>query len=270
MLKNPVLVEHADYVIMESTYGDRDHLDEGDVEALLADLVNRTIERGGNVVVPVFAVDRAQQMMFHISRLVHADRIPDIPIYLDSPMASDVTGIYRNNAEFMDAETRAMIESAEPPLQFPGLRLVRSVQDSKAINENRKPSIIMSAAGMCNAGRIKHHLRQNLDRPESTVVFVGFQAQGTLGRRIIEGEPFVRIHGGDVKVRAEIAQIQGLSAHADRGELLRWLKGFQSEPRTVFLTHGEESVSLNLAETIRADIGWHVEVPEYGAEFELD
>jgi metallo-beta-lactamase family protein len=270
LLNNPSLISQADYVVMESTYGDREHLDNGNVEDLLAEIVNRTVERGGNVVVPVFAVDRAQQMMYHIGRLVHDDRIPDIPIFLDSPMALDVTQVYRQHSIYMDEATRAAIASPEPPLHFPGLRMVRSVSDSKEINELGRPAFIMSTAGMCNAGRIKHHLRQNIERPECTILFSGYQAQGTLGRQIIEGSKHVRIHGRDHKVLAEIAQIQGLSAHADRSELLRWLRGFQEPPKRVFLVHGEESASESLAEVLRREFASEVEVPEYGSVAELD
>ncbi len=172
---------------MESTYGNRDHHEHGDIEKELERIIKKTINRGGNVVIPVFAVERAQEMMYFISRLVHSNRIPDIPIFLDSPMAYDATDIFRKFESWLDEETRELIAANEPPLRFPGLRITRSTAESMEINQIVTPCIIMAPAGMCNAGRIKHHLRFNVSRPESAIVFVGFQAQGTLGRRLVEG-----------------------------------------------------------------------------------
>jgi metallo-beta-lactamase family protein len=269
LVGDPTLLEKADYVIMESTYGDRDHIDAGDIEGQIGAVIRRTVERGGNVVIPVFAVDRAQQLMFHISKLVRADRIPDIPIYLDSPMAVDVTEVYRHYPDCLDEESCAILNSTEPPLRFPGLRLVRHVEDSKAINLLKTPCVIMSASGMCTAGRIKHHLRNNISSPENTILFVGFQANGTLGRSIVDGEPEVRIHGENYRVRAEIAQIHGASAHADRSDLMRWLGNLKEAPRRVFLTHGEEFVSLSLAAYISDQLGWQASTPAYCEEVEL-
>lgn len=270
LVRDPSTFARADYVVMESTYGDRDHPDGGDIAGQLAQVIKRTVERGGNVVIPVFAVERAQELMYYLSRLVRAGRIPDIPIYLDSPMAVDVTDVFRHNAAYLDGEARALIESGEAPFRFPGLHLVRDVKDSKAINEVERPCIIMSTAGMCNAGRIKHHLRQNIGRAESTVVFVGYQAEGTLGRQIVQGDEEVRIHGRYWPVKAEITEILGLSAHADRSDLLRWLSAFEQPPQHLFLTHGEEAVSLRLAEHVRTAMGWDVDVPSYGESVNLD
>ncbi len=263
LVHDPSLFERADYVVMESTYGDRDHLDGGDTEEQIGDVIRRTVERGGNVVIPVFAVDRAQQLMYHISRLVHADRIPDIPVYLDSPMAVDVTEVYQRHPDCLDDDARALMNSAEPPLRFPGLKLVRHVDDSKAINRAKSPCVIMSASGMCTAGRIKHHLRNNVGGPENTILFVGFQAHGTLGRAIVDGKKEVRIHGRTWPVKAEISQIQGVSAHADRSDLVRWLRNLKEAPRDVFLTHGEEEASRALAAHIRDALGWETSVPAY-------
>ncbi len=270
LIQDPSYFEHADYVVMESTYGERDHDPEGDVESQLEEVIRDTVDRGGNVVIAVFAVERAQELMYYISRLVHADRIPDVPIFLDSPMASDVTNIFRKHREWLDEQTWELINSNEPPLRFPGLTMTRSTEESMAINRVSSPCIILSAAGMCNAGRIKHHLRLNIGRRESTILFVGHQANGTLGRRILDGEKEVRIHGRTRRVFAKIRSIDGLSAHADRIGLIDWLSHLKSPPRRLFLTHGEEGASLVLARTIKDRLGWEATVPEYGAAFDLD
>ncbi len=264
LIQDPSVFTQADYVVMESTYGDRDHEDDGDIEDQLAVLINATTSRGGSVVIPVFAVERAQQMMYHISRLVHADRIADIQVFLDSPMAVDVTDIFQKYGDYFDDQTAQLISSDQPPLRFPGLKLVRDVEASKAINMVRMPCIIMSTAGMCTAGRIKHHLKHRIGHPENTVLFVGYQGRGTLGRQILEGAREVRILGRLHPVRARIAQIHGFSGHADRTALFRWLQHLQQPPRCIFLTHGEEDVSLAFAEQITTRLNWPVHVPEYG------
>lgn len=269
LINDPSVFESADYVVMESTYGDRDHIEGGDVEGQLETIINRTVERGGNVVIPVFALDRAQQLMYHISRLVHTDRIPDIPIYLDSPMAVDVTEIYQRHPENLDEDARNLFKSKEAPFRFAGLKLVRRVEDSKAINHSKSPCVIMSTAGMCNAGRIKHHLRRNIGGPENTILFTGFQAHGTLGRTIVEGESEVRIHGQLWPVKAEVAQIHGASAHADRTDLMRWLRNLTEAPRQIFLTHGEEQAARSLESHIGEVTGWPTSIPAYQSEVTL-
>lgn len=263
LIRDPTSLPGADYAVMESTYGDRDHQDGGDIETQLLRVINETVERGGNVVIPTFAVERSQELMYHISRLVHDNRIADIPVFLDSPMAVDVTDIFRQYPDCFDQETWQLITSDEPPLRFPGLKLVRTVQESRAINSRRGPSVIMASSGMCTGGRIKHHLRQNLERPQSTILFVGYQSQGTLGRQILDRKQLVRIHGRDYRLRAEVAQIFGFSGHADRQGLMRWLGHFESAPRRVFLTHGEEQASKSLANRIDDELGWPVSIPDY-------
>lgn len=270
LIHDPTYFERADYVIMESTYGNRDHINGGDIGEQLEAIINRTIRRGGNVVIPVFAVERAQEIMYFISRLVHADRIPDVPIFLDSPMAYDATEIFREFESWLDDETRQLIASHEPPLKFPGLKLVRATADSIKINNLQEPCIIMSPSGMCNAGRIKHHLRLNVSRPESTILFVGFQAHGTLGRRLVDGEQEIRIHGQSYRVEAEIGRIFGFSGHADRRGLLDWLNHLKVTPRQVFLTHGEEDAALALQQTIQDRFDFNVTVPEYGSTVVFD
>ena len=269
LIHDPTLFRSADYIVMESTYGDRDHEDGGDVEEQLARVVNATVEAGGKVIIPTFAVERAQELMYHISRLVHENRIPDIPVYLDSPMAVDVTEVFRRHRDRFDDETWEYITQGAAPLSFPGLHISRTVAQSRAINAKTGPAIVMSTSGMCTAGRIKHHLRLNISRPESTVLFVGYQANGTLGRRILDGNPEVRIHGQQCQVKATVAQIYGFSGHADRKALLRWINHFESPPRRLFLTHGDEEAALSLAARIRKDLNWRVLVPDYESTVDL-
>ena len=270
LIREPSLFESADYVIMESTYGDRDHVAGGDIPTQLRDIINHTVGRGGNVVIPTFAVERAQELMYFISQLVHAHQIPDVPVYLDSPMSVDVTEIFRKYLHYLDEETGKLIQSHQPPLHFPGLHLARSTEDSKAINQSRAPSIIMASSGMCNAGRIKHHLRYNIERPESTILFVGYQSHGTLGRQILDGNREVRIHGRQYRVRAKVDRLYGFSGHADRAGLLRWIGNLKHSPRRVFLTHGEEQVALSLAAHLRQSLRCEVTVPEYREVVELN
>jgi metallo-beta-lactamase family protein len=270
LIRDPAVFEEADYVVMESTYGNRDHRQNGDIESQLGDVIRETVERGGNVVIPAFAMERSQELVYYISRLVHAKRIPPINVYLDSPMAVDVTSIFRNYRECFDQETWELIVANEPPLKFPGLHMVRSVEESKQINRSKSPCVIMATSGMCTAGRIKHHLRNNVGRPASTILFVGYQAAGTLGRQILEGQPLVRIHGRQWKVKAEVRQIDGFSGHADRSALIDWVGHLQRPPQRLFLTHGEESSSLDLAGEIESRFQWPVTVPHYGDCIELD
>ena len=270
LIRDPSLLDGAEYVVLESTYGDRNHRDAGDPEDQLADIINDTARRGGNVVIPTFAIERAQELVYHIGRLVHKDRIPDLPVYLDSPMAVDVTEVFRDLRDYMDDQCHRLFAEGTPPLRFPGLKLVRAVEESKAINTARSPSVIMSSSGMCTGGRIKHHLKANISRGDSTILFVGYQGQGTLGRLILNGSPKVRIHRRQHTVRARIAQIHGFSAHADRDDLLHWLGHFKEAPRHLFLTHGEEDAATALAESIKERFGWTVSVPEYGDAVELE
>jgi metallo-beta-lactamase family protein len=263
ILRDPTLFDEADFVVMESTYGDRDHKNHDAVESQLEEIVQETLARGGNLVIPVFAVERAQELVYHLARLVHTGRIAPVDTFLDSPMAVDVTTIFRQHPDCFDEETWKLIMAQEPPLRFPGLQLVRDVEESKAINQHRAPSIIMAPSGMCTAGRIKHHLRQNIGRTASTILFSGYQAQGTLGRQILDGNPFVRIHGRDWKVKAQIRQLDGASGHADRTALLRWIGHLKRPPRQIFLTHGDEEAARHLAGEIEQRWGWPTTVPAY-------
>lgn len=259
----------ADYVVLESTYGNRSHPPQDQVDVELARIVRETAGRGGNVVIPTFALERAQELMFHFSQLVHNDLIPDLKVFLDSPMAIDVTDVFKKYRNYMDERTRQLFMQGTPPLHFPGLHLTRDTEASKAINYERMPCIIMASSGMCTGGRIKHHLRQNISRQESTIVFAGYQANGTLGRQILNGNREVRIHGRLWQVRATIEQISGLSAHGDREDLLRWLGDIKKSPSMVFLTHGEEEASNALAQAIEERMGWRTTVPTYRQTVEL-
>jgi metallo-beta-lactamase family protein len=269
IVRDPSVFERADYVIMESTYGTREHEGMGEVEEQLCDVINSTVEAGGNIVIPTFAVERAQELLYYLSRLIRDDRIPHLLIFLDSPMAVDVTEVFRRYRQSMDAEARELLESGESFFRFPGLNLVRSTTESKAINRIRGSCIIMAGSGMCTAGRIKHHLVNNISRPECTVVFVGYQAMGTLGRELTDGRTEVRIHGAKRIVRARIAQIHGLSAHAGRSSLLKWVGRLKRPPKRVFLTHGEEDAANALGAEIRSRWGWPVHIPQYQEQVRL-
>lgn len=269
IIRDPSLLNEADFIVMESTYGNRNHQQAGDTETQLAAVINETLARGGNVVIPTFAVERAQELVYHLSRLVHAQSIPPMPVFLDSPMAVDVTGIYLQFQDYCDEALLEMVAGKQPPLQFPSLSLVRSAEQSKQINGVRESSVIMASSGMCTAGRIKHHLKQNLERPDSTILFVGHQGEGTLGRQILDGNPRVRIHNREFTVRAKIAQIYGFSGHADHDGLIRWISHFKRPPQRVFLTHGEEPVALVLAAEIADKLGYATHVPHYREAVEL-
>ncbi len=270
IIRDPSVFERADYVVMESTYGGRNHGDDRPVEDQLSDVINETVERGGNIIIPTFAVERAQELMFYIGRLLEKDRIPHLLAFLDSPMAVNVTHVFKRHRECMDAESRSIIDSGQALMAFPGMQLVQAVSESKAINRIKGSCIIMAGSGMCTAGRIKHHLASQISRPESTILFVGYQANGTLGRHLVNGAEKVRIHGTRRRVKAAIAQIHGLSAHADQDGLLRWIGGLKQPPRRVFITHGEEESAETLAGLIRSKLGFEVEVPNYQDEATLD
>ncbi len=207
--------------------------------------------------------------MYFLSRLVHDQKIPQLDVYLDSPMAVDVTEIFRKHRDCLDEETWKLISSGEPPLRFPGLKMSRSAKTSKQINEAKGPMVVMSTSGMCTAGRIKHHLKRNITQQQNTILFVGYQAHGTLGRQILDGKSEVRIHGAMWPVKARIAQIYGFSGHADRRGLLHWLSYIQPAPRHLFLTHGDEEAALSLASQIREDRKWPVSIPHYQSAYDL-
>ena len=270
IVRDPTPFEQADYVVMESTYGNRDHEDWGAIQDQLADVINQTVADGGNVVIPTFAIERAQELMYYIAELVRDGRIPRLLTFLDSPMALKATEVFERYHEYMDEEALQLSESHGQLFRFPGLQMVRSPDESKAINRIRGSCIIMAGSGMCTAGRIKHHLVNNLTRRESSIVFAGYQAPGTLGRRIVSGERVVRVLGAEYPVQAKVRQIHGLSAHADQRGLLKWLRHLREPPRRVFVSHGEEESANELAARIRSKKGWRVDVPRYRATHDLD
>ncbi len=270
LVRDPETFRQADYIFLESTYGDREHDHPEKVADRLAENVNRVFSRGGNLVIPTFAIERAQELMFHLSHLVRKKKIPPLPVFLDSPMAVSVTNVFGHYLKYLDEESRALFSSGQNPFEFPGLKLVQSFEESRLIEKTRGSAVIMAGSGMCTGGRIKQHLVNNISRPESTILFVGYQARGTLGRQILEGQSPVRIYGQMYQVRATIDQIQGFSAHADRNQLWKWLKALDRPPRTVFLIHGEKDVLQHFAGEISEQTGWTVEIPEYLSEYRLD
>lgn len=264
ILPDPTPATPADWVLTESTYGDKVH-DPGDtVEVTLAALVKGAELSGGNVVIPAFAVERTHELLYYLNRLLQAGKIGAPPVFLDSPSAISVTAVFEKHPEAMDDATRILIQGHHSPFDFPGLTMTRSVDESKALNVRKGTSIIIAGAGMCTGGRIKHHLVTNLPRPESVVLFVGFQGSGTLGRQLVDGATQVRIFGEMIPVRAKIARIEGFSGHGDRNDLLRWIAGVAPPPREVFVTHGEAQTADAYAATIRQTKAWNVSVPPWG------
>ena len=273
LLKDPKKTDEADYVVMESTYGDRLH--EGDwappVEEL-AEILRDTFRRGGNVVIPSFAVGRTQVMLYYLRHIKQNDMVPEyrnFPVYVDSPLAVDATEIFLANEEdCYDEEAMALIRSGINPITFPGLRLTISTEESKAILDDYHPKVIISASGMCDAGRIKHHLKHNLWRQDSTILFVGYQAAGSPGRRILDGAEEIKIFGEPVAIRAKIESLKSLSGHADRDGLLDWLGGFQEKPHQVFVVHGDDEVATEFA--MRLDgMGYSAMAPFSGTRYDL-
>ncbi len=269
LMNDPFMPAQADVAIIESTYGDRDHHGGATVEEELARVINETMERGGNLVVPTFAIDRAQDLLYHLSRLVAARKIPKVGVSLDSPMAIGATEIYKTYQCLLDDEARALLKSGRHPFQFPGLHFAKTRKESQRINTMDSGRVILAGSGMCTGGRIKHHLRRNIERPESTILFVGYQAPQTLGREIVSGAEEVRIHGRYYSVHAKIEQVHGLSAHADRQGLRRWLNGFETPLKNLFLTHGDEEVMEAFRGHIGASIASEIEAPQYEQTFEL-
>jgi len=268
LVEDTAPVRTADFLFLESTYGDRDHHDPMDPQSLMAKIINETVEAGGNIIIPTFALDRAQSLLYYLGRLIGSDRVPHIMTFLDSPMAAEVTGVFERHPEYLDQEAEDLFRSGRNPFRFPGLKMIHSSEESKAINRIRGSCVILAGSGMCTGGRIKHHLVRNISRPDSTILFVGYQAKGTLGRQILEHAPEVRIFGQPFPVKARIEEIHGFSAHAGQSGLLEWLGHFQQRPSILFLVHGEREAGLALAERLKKD-GWNVHVPEYKEDWEL-
>ncbi len=263
LLNSPERVEGTDYLFVESTYGNRLHESNREAIDKFRRVIVETTERGGKVVIPTFAIERAQELLYFIKLLRQEEKIPALDCFIDSPMAIDITGIYNAFPDYLNGASLDHLSGGGSPFSFPLLNMTRDTKDSIAINRHPGPAIIMAGSGMCTGGRIKHHLVQNIARPESTILFVGYQARGTLGRIILERPDEVRILGKTHSVRARIETINGFSAHADRNEIISWLAAITRPPKKVFIIHGEEESSLALAETIRTRFGWETAVPSY-------
>jgi metallo-beta-lactamase family protein len=255
---------------MESTYGGKFHKSASHVIDKLAGVVNRTCQRGGRIIVPAFAVGRTQQLVVVLHELAKQERIPSIPIFVDSPLAVNVTEIFRKHAECFDAETLQWLQEGEDPFGFKRLQYIREASESRKLNDLHGPFIVISASGMCEVGRILHHLRNNIEDPRNTVLITGFQAEHTLGRKLVEKCREVRIFGEPVTVRAEVSSLDELSGHADQGELLAWMKPLVGTLKRVFLVHGEPLQSATLAERIRSEYSLEVTVPALGDSFVLE
>jgi metallo-beta-lactamase family protein len=269
IIRDPDVLEEADYVIIESTYGTRLHERAKQKEEILEQVIKQTVGRRGNIVIPSFAVGRTQEVLYLLSRLMRDNLIPNLPIYIDSPLAISATEIFSRHPECYDVEMRELLHSGQDPFMFPEVIFTKTAEESKQINNSPGGSLIISASGMADAGRIKHHLKHNLWRPESTVLFVGYQAEGTLGRRIRDGARIVKIFGEEIKVNARVVSVDGFSAHADRTELLRWLSKLLRKPRQVFLVHGEEDVLPQYAAAIEQELNINTYIPNYLETVEL-
>lgn len=275
ILRNPTIIKKADFVIMETTYGNRLHPSNSmDVKKLM-DIIRDTAARGGTTVIPSFAVGRTQELIYELNRIYESDNqyrkdFENLMIYVDSPMATTATEVFKKNAQVFDEETKEYIIKGDNPLDFKNLKFTRTSQESMWLNSDPEPKVIISASGMCDAGRIRHHLKHNLWNSKSSIVFVGYQAEGTLGRYILEGAEEVTLFGEKVKVNAEIHNLEGFSGHADRDGLLEWLKGFRKEPKRIFLVHGEPEAKESFAETVEKELGYHPVVVNGNSEYILE
>jgi metallo-beta-lactamase family protein len=269
IIPDPDLCQTADYLILESTYGDRLHKNIGHVQDKLADVINRAAGRGGRIIVPAFAVGRTQQLIYVLNELHAHNRIPIIPVFVDSPLAVKTTKVFRAHQEAYDAETTGYLNSGDDPFSFDRLRYIQDVQESKALNDLRGPCLIISASGMCEAGRILHHLKNNVGDPRNTVLITGFQAEHTLGRKIVNKQEEIPIFGDPYRLRAEVVTLNELSGHADQRELLAWIKPAISRLKRIFLVHGEPLQQAALAQAIGETYGVPVAIPARGESFDL-
>ncbi len=270
LMKDPINLNEADFLFMESTYGDRNHKGEEDSLNEMSEAIQYSYSKGEKVIIPAFAVERTQEMLYSLYLLNRDGRLPkDMPVFLDSPLAIKATEIFRRYRSYLDGETQSLLKNGEDPLDLPQLQFSSTTAESMQINEMKGSAIVISASGMANAGRIKHHLRHNLWRPGASIVFVGFQAEGTPGRNIVEGAKKIRIFNEDIAIKAKVWTISGFSAHAGQNQLLDWLGHFQSKKMKVFLVHGEISAQDQLASLIKQKLGFDVTIPEYLEEIRL-
>ena len=273
LIKDPTYLEAADYVVMESTYGDRSHGKIPNYVQELSEIIQETFDRGGNVVIPSFAVGRTQEMLYFIRKIKEDHLIKGhdgFQVFVDSPLALEATEIFQKHMwDDFDEEAFALVEKGINPIGFEGLKTAVTSDDSRNINFDTKPKVIISASGMCEAGRIKHHLKHNLWKEECTILFVGYQAVGTLGRSILEGTPKVKLFGEEIEVKARIRTLQGISGHADNEGLMQWIQAFQEPPKKVFVVHGEDQVTESFAGRLRNELKLDAEAPYSGASFDL-
>ena len=281
LLSEPTMIEDADYLVMESTYGDRLHVDTENKAELFLEIVSETLDNGGTVVIPSFAVGRTQEILYELD-VIKEEKSKDAkfkkeyetlmraPVYVDSPLAISATEVFKENEDLFDDEAKAVMESGDNPLEFPGLKFTRTAEESKALNESDIPSIIISASGMCEVGRIKHHLKHNIWNPKSTILFVGYQAPGTLGRIIVDGAKRVKIFGEEFNVNARVEYLEGYSGHADQQWLLNFVYSFIKKPKHIFLVHGEPNGQLVLKDKIVESTKIPVTIPGYGEKYTLD
>lgn len=274
ILRDPTIIKKADFVIMETTYGNRVHEKNSTSIEKLIDIVLKTVKRGGNVIIPSFAVGRTQELIYEFNRFYeerseYKDELKDVMVYIDSPMATSTTEVFRRNAQVFDDETKDYILRGDHPLDFKNLKFTRTSEESQALNFDPSPKVIIASSGMCEAGRIKHHLKHNLWNPKSSIVFVGYQAPGTLGRSIVNGDKNVTVLGEKIHIEAEIYNLEGFSGHADRDGLLEWLSGFRKKPARIFLVHGEEDSKKDFAAYVKKALGYNCTVVEGDSEYTL-
>lgn len=274
ILKDPSKIKYADYVIMETTYGDRFHGQMQEDMKSLVSIIKDTLKRGGNVIIPSFAVGRTQEVIYTLNKYVENNELKNCTVYVDSPLATEATGIFKKHEKYYDEDAKKYLEKGDNPLEFNGLVFTKSKEQSSELNKIQSGAVIISASGMCEAGRIKHHLKHNLWRRESSIVFVGYQAEGTLGRSIVDGAKKVRIFGEEIAVNAEIYNLHGLSGHADRNGLYEWITGFVKKPKKVFLVHGDAESMFSFKaliedENIDSEIVASNQIVEIGQDYEM-
>jgi metallo-beta-lactamase family protein len=271
IIKDPAIFDEAEYIVMESTYGDRTHEEHKsiDIQRQLRDCINRTVNAGGNIIIPSFALERSQELLYHLNELFLRKEIPPLVVFLDSPMAIRITEVFRHHAELFDKEMMQRLRQGNSFFNYENLRMVQTVEESKAINNIKGSSIVIAGSGMVTGGRVKHHIVNNIRRAESTILFVGYQAEATPGRIMLDGAKKVRLLGQIHPVKAQIQQIEGFSAHADRDGLLDWLADIRVPPRCVFVTHGEEKAATSFAKVLNERTGWTARVPRYQETVEL-
>ena len=279
LLSEPTMIEDADYLIIESTYGSRKHTKNEEKAEMFLDIVSETIEKKGTVVIPSFAVGRTQEILYELNKIKETrddqeflrkyKTLTKAPVYVDSPLAISATEVFKENMDLFDEETQAEISRGDNPLEFPGLKFTITAEESKALNEDTTPSIIISASGMCEVGRIKHHLKHNLWNPNSCILFVGYQAQGTLGYNIVNGAKSVKIFGEEIAVNARIEYLEGYSGHADQEGLMNFIYSFIKKPKHIFLVHGEEEAQNTFKEKIETETKLPVTIAEFGETYEL-